>query len=303
LSFERLTRLARELEGDASLEEPSHLQQRIEMLERLEAYLLPLSMAATKLSCSEAKMVDRLTAIQTKLESINFRIYAEMRREIQRGDGRSGLLRRLPNLCTPLGLNHEGYDYLDDVITGVLQFEEPEAITVQPTKEMVFYQPTPARHIFDLLERTALTEDDLLVDIGSGLGHVPILTSIWTNARSIGVEVEPSYTACARHVMESLNLKRIEFIEEDAREADFGSGTVFYLYTPFTGGLLRSTLDSLCREAETRAIRICTFGPCTPVIAAENWLEAVGETRPDRISIFRSRSVCGVSYRRWPDLS
>ena len=70
MSFERLTRLARELEGDASLEEPSHLQQRIEMLERLEAYLLPLSMAATKLSCSEAKMVDRLTAIQTKLESI-----------------------------------------------------------------------------------------------------------------------------------------------------------------------------------------------------------------------------------------
>lgn len=289
MNVERLTRLALELEGETSLDKPSHLRRRLEILERLEAYLFPLSMAPLELSCTEATILDRLTAIQTELETINSEVYAAIRRGIRRGYGRKSLLRWLPNLCTPLALDHGGYDYLDDVVAGVLQFEEPETITVQPTAEMVFYQPTPARHIFDLVERTALTEKDVLVDIGSGLGHVPMLTSIWTNACSVGVELQPSYVACARHVMESLNLKRIRFIEQDARAADFGTGTVFYFYTPFTGTLLRTTLDSLRRQATTRAIRICTFGPCTTVIAAENWLDPVSETEPDRVSIFRSR--------------
>jgi hypothetical protein len=294
LNFERLTRLISELESDLSFVEPLRLQRRVEILERLEAYLLPLAIAPMKLSCEEAKIVDRLTAIQATLESINAEIYADMRREIRNGGGRIALLRRLPGLCRPLELDRDGYDYLDDLIAGVLQFEEPEAITVQPTAEMVFYQPTPARHIFDLLERTALTENDLVVDIGSGLGHVPILASIWTKAHSVGIEVEASYVACARRVVESLNLERIRFIEKDAREVDFESGTVFYLYTPFTGALLQSTLGSLRREANTRAIRICAFGPCTHVIATEDWLDAVGEIRPDRVSIFRSRVPSGI---------
>jgi Histone methylation protein DOT1 len=289
LNLELLTRLASELEGETLLEERSSLQQRLEALNCLEAYLLPLSVAPLEPGCTEAAIYDRLTAIQSKLEAINFEVYDTIRRDIRRGHGRNGLLRWLPHLDTFLRLNHSGYDYLDDVITGVLQFEEPEATTVQPTAEMVFYQPTPARHIFDLLERTALTEEDVLVDIGSGLGHVPILTSIWTNARSVGLEIESVYVACARQVMESLNLKRVTFIEENALAADFESGTVFYLYTPFTGTMLRTALDSLCRKSNTRAIRICTFGPCTPVMAAEDWLDAVGEVRPDRISVFRSR--------------
>lgn len=281
--------MASELEGETSLEERSRLQQRLEALDCLETQLLPLSAVPSELGCTEAAVYDRLTAIQRKLEAINDEVYAVIRRDIRRGHGRNGLLRWLPHLDAALRLDHSGYDYLDDVITGVLQFEEPEAATVQPTAEMVFYQPTPARHIFDLLERTALTEEDVLVDIGSGLGHVPILTSIWTNAHSVGLEIEPAYVTCARQVMESLNLKRVTFIEENALAADFGIGTVFYLYTPFSGAMLRTTLELLRREANTRAIKICTFGPCTPVIAAEAWLDAVGEAGSDRISVFRSR--------------
>jgi hypothetical protein len=249
-------------------------------------------MARSELSPTEERILDRLTAVQIKLEAINSEVFAAARREIRQGGGREWLLGWLPGLCSPLAQRHEGYDYLDDVITGVLQFEEPDNTMVRPTEEMVFYQPTPARHIFDLLDRTALTQEDVLVDIGSGLGHVPILTAICTNACSVGVEVEPSYVACAKHAVESLNLKKIRFVEQDVRAANFEVGTVFYLYTPFTGTLLRTTLDSLREEAQTRAIRICTFGPCTSVIAAESWLEGVGETGPDRISIFRSRFPC-----------
>jgi len=66
-------------------------------------------------------------------------------------------------------------------------------------------------------------------------------------------------------------------------------GTVFYLYTPFTGGILRTVLDRLRREAARRAIRVCTFGPCAVTVAEEGWLEAEGAVGMRRISIFTSR--------------
>ena len=43
---------------------------------------------------------------------------------------------------------------------------------------------------------------------------------------------------------ERLKLERVTFIQQDARAADFSGGTVFYLYTPFTGSILRSVLDN-----------------------------------------------------------
>jgi Histone methylation protein DOT1 len=189
--------------------------------------------------------------------------------------------------------DYEEYDFLDEVIIGVLQFQEPATTTIQPAAEMVAYQPTPARHIFDLLKRTALTKDDVLVDVGSGLGHVPMLTSICTQARSVGIELEAAYVDYARRAAESLNLSRVTFIQQDARSADFSNGTVFYLYTPFTGTILRTTLELLRQQAERRPIRICTFGPCTSAIEAEDWVGAIGTVRSDRISIFGSL-LCGV---------
>jgi predicted RNA methylase len=154
---------------------------------------------------------------------------------------------------------------------------------------MVFYQPTPARHIFDLLRRTALSEQDVLVDFGSGLGHVPLLTAICTGARSLGVELEPSYVDAARRCAQALKLKNVSFIQQDVRAADLSSGTLFYLYTPFAGTILRRVLDSIRQEAARRAIRVCTFGPCTMTVAEERWLQIAGLLDADRINVFRSR--------------
>jgi hypothetical protein len=82
----------------------------------------------------------------------------------------------------------------------------------------------------------------------------------------------------------------VTFIQQDARAADFSSGTIFYLYTPFVGTILSAVLDSLRRETAGREIRVCTYGPCTPTVAKERWLEAVGTVETDRTAMFRS---CG----------
>lgn len=284
-----LEALLRELKQDRSLHEPDHVRQRIDALDRLETCLLYAQDRA-----ADADLRDRASAMCTRLEAVNDRFYQTIRSEIQQGVTPDWLLEQAIGCSRDAdadGRAHEeGYDYLDAVIGGVLQFEEPAAEVTERTAEMVFYQPTPARHIFDLIGRAALTERDVLVDLGSGLGHVLLLTSICTNARGIGIEHESAYVDCARRCALALNLSNVTFIQQDAREADFSRGTVFYLYTPFTGAILRTVLDSLRREAAGREIRICTYGPCTLTVAEEPWLAVVGTLKVGRAAVFRSRA-------------
>jgi hypothetical protein len=277
-----LASLIGELEQNRSLDELRHLRQRIEVLDDLDAYLPDGQPIGTALH-------HRARAIYTELESVNFRLYEAIRRDIQRGAGRGRLLEWIPDWNGAANLvNCRGYDYLDELISGVLQFEDPSAEVVQLESEMVSYQPTPARHIFELIGRTALTERDFLIDLGSGLGHVTLMASICTSASCTGIELEPSYVDCARKSARSLNLNNVRFIQCDARTADLSDGTVFYLYTPFNGAILRDVLNSLRREAVKREIRICTFGPCTQVVAEVQWLSIIGALETERIAVFRS---------------
>ena len=85
-----------------------------------------------------------------------------------------------------------------------------------------------------------------------------------------------------------LGLPRVSFIEQDARMADLSRGTLFYLYTPFGGAILRAVLDALRGEASRREIRIATYGPCTQAMLEEPWLAVVGTLDTHRIVLFRS---------------
>lgn len=206
----------------------------------------------------------RVAALE-RMEAANIELFESIRAEIL-NDGAE--IFKLGGVA-----RGDGYDYLDELILGVLQFDEPGEEGPRRA-EMVPYQPTPARHIFDLLGRVELGAGDVLMDLGSGLGHVALMAAICTKARCIGIELEPAYVECARRSAAGLNLSNVKFVEQDARAADLSAGTVFYLYTPFTGTILRAVLDLLRREAESRQIRVCTYGPCTMTVAEEPWLEA-----------------------------
>jgi Histone methylation protein DOT1 len=288
-----LQRLVAQLENEPSLLEPNQLRQRMEALDRLDANFPDTHQLVFGAESGEARLYRRARAIYGRLEAVNCGLYQSIRYEIQRGGRPDTLLQWVhPStwIADVVGLAHGiGYDYLDELIIGVLQFEEPNAGHVQRGPEMVFYQPTPARHIFSLIGITALTATDVLVDLGSGLGHVPILVSICTRAHSIGIELEGAHVECARQSAQRLNVNKVTFVRQDARAADLSSGTVFYLYTPFMGSILSAVLNRLRREAANRQIRICTFGPCTTVIAEERWLKAAATPETDRIALFCSR--------------
>jgi Methyltransferase domain len=285
MSMEKALRtLVEELEQDRSLRASRNLRRRSAALGDLEVCLSVAQLKGTTLH-------QRAKSICAELESINFRLYNSIRREIQQGAGREILREWMSDWNDPCAhRDRNGYDYLDELVSGILQLEEPSPEVIRLDSEMVAYQPTPARHIFDFINRVVLTERDSLIDLGSGLGHVTLIASVCASARCIGIELEPSYVECALKCAQSLKLTKARFIQGDVRAADLYEGTVFYLYTPFVGTILRDVLRGLRLQSRCREIRIATFGPCTPIVAEEHWLVLNGPLTPDRVAIFLSRS-------------
>jgi hypothetical protein len=284
-----LRHLISQLESDPTLFEANQLRRRIDLLDRLNDELdanLGLASHATN-----TDFYRRANTLRGRLEAANLATYNTLRSRIQQGPHHGSLFRwiRIHGILEEPPAPGLGFNYLDDLATGVLQFREPGPAS-QLDDEMVFYQPTPVRHLLRLIQLTNLTASDVLVDLGSGLGHVPILASILTGAHSIGVELQPAYIETARQCAQALGLDRVTFLQQNACEADLSTGTVFYLYTPFTGTTLKTVLRRLQRESTSRPIRICTLGPCTPVIAKEPWLTPTTHPDPDQITCFHTHA-------------
>ena len=137
---------------------------------------------------------------------------------------------------------------------------------------MVYYQKTPARIVFELAERSHFTKEDVFLDLGSGLGQVTILINLLAGITARGIEFEPAFCDYAGDCAANLSLSNVTFINADARKADYSEGTVFFMFTPFRGEILQEVLEMLRKESLRRKIKIITYGPCTPLVALQNWL-------------------------------
>ncbi len=267
------------LEHDAALREPDRLRERLDAFDRLE--LLQLGGVP-----GPGPLARRIAALREDFEALNTASFAHAREAIRRG-----VVPALLRQCLD-GAGHvdgDGYDWRDELVDGVLQLRPPSPAASPLPPDMVAYQPTPARHIFDLLAQARLDAHDVLVDLGSGLGHVPLLAAICSPAATLGVEREARYVACAQAAADALRLSRARFLCRDARAADFSHGTLFYLYTPFRGAVLDTVLDALRREAQRRGLRVAAHGPCVATLAAQPWLAADTPPRADRVTLFRAR--------------
>jgi hypothetical protein len=274
------------LETDLTLLEPEHLRERLILLDDLDAAFGDLDAAPKQ---TGGGVLQRAKAIRTQLEATNAELYRGLRSAILRGEP-------CPLLPWLEALTQEenpapgpAFDHRDDLVSGVLQIREPSPLSLQPECEMVFYQPTPVRHVLSMIKTSALSRKDVLVDLGSGLGHVSLLASLLTGAESLGIEVESAYVSSAQQCARGLHQSPVRFLNQDARTADLSRGTVFYLYTPFTGSILATVLERLRRESTTRPIRICTLGPCTSSVAEASWLQPATTPDPGQITLFHPR--------------
>lgn len=234
----------------------------------------------------DAALGRRVVRLLDALESVDRQLYEALRERVRDGDGRAALAPWL-DVGVPSG---QHYDPLDTLLAGVLALGEPLPDAGPLPAEMVFYQPTPARHIVDGVARAEITADDVVLDLGSGLGHVPLLVHVLTGARCIGVEREGAYVEVAAGAARELGLSQVRFVEGDAREADFSGVDVFYLFTPFVGTVLRDVVTRIEAEATRRAVRVVALGPCTRTFARLPWLvsDDPDPEAAERIVVFRS---------------
>lgn len=275
---EALRSLLDRFDADAGWRRPAGWRERAQWQERIERLSLSLESGA-------AALRDRADAALARLDAADADAAAAVRARIVAGDG-ARVLREWTSEPAAQA-DGEGYDPLDAMLGAVLALNEPRGEIAAPAPQTVFYQPTPARHALDLLARLDLGADDVLIDLGSGLGHVPLLAAACTPARCVGIEHEAAYVASARECAQALRLRRVEFVHADARVAELAAGTVFYLYTPFTGELLAQVLERLRALSLRRPIRLASLGPCTQTLAAQPWLRPLQEAwAPDRIAVF-----------------
>jgi SAM-dependent methyltransferase len=137
------------------------------------------------------------------------------------------------------------------------------------------------RIVLALLDRASVTSDDVFFDVGCGPGQVAMLAKVLTGATAVGIEYEPAYCDFARRRVIDLNLNDVSFRNEDARAADYGDGTVFFLYTPVRGAMLDAVLERIRTQTLGREIRVLTYGPCTETVAALPWLASLGPVDSD----------------------
>lgn len=134
------------------------------------------------------------------------------------------------------------------------------AIDSSPIDEhQIGYHPSGVAPIVHALAEVPVTPDDVFIDLGAGLGKVVLLAGLLTGAHARGIELQVPLVERARAAAERLALD-VELIAADAREADIADGTVFFLYAPFSGPVLRAVLKRLRSLASERTIVVCTLG-------------------------------------------
>lgn len=286
------------IQSDKALFEDKNFHVRAEaldflefdVLDRVDRFLLSTGQTEELIGLRRQTQI-----VKTRLEDVDERLFQRLRGNIRSQNYTLAELRQQLVDCAGVGPNHgneayEGYDSLDALVNGLLLTGTAPEETREREPEMVFYQPTPARIVLELVEKARFQPNDVFYDIGSGLGQVAILVHLLSGVCAKGVEFEPAYCEFARRCSRELNLSHVEFINADAREAAYADGTAFFLYTPFEGEMLEQVLKRLRDESGTRGIRLFTHGFCTLQVAQQTWLERVDHngSNVNRLAIFRA---------------
>jgi SAM-dependent methyltransferase len=163
---------------------------------------------------------------------------------------------------------------------------------------MVHLERTPAGAVLEMLDRVELSEASLFIDLGSGLGHVIFLVALLAGIRVVGIEIEAAYYQESLRVQQQLGLHTIELIHKDVRGADLERGTVFFLFTPFTGSIMTDVLRKLSDVGKRKPITVCSYGQSTLRIQQEPWLyvEADEMLHPYRLAIFHTSAESKENY-------
>lgn len=98
-------------------------------------------------------------------------------------------------------------------------------------KPDVIFVPTPHKVVAAMLELARLHEGDVIYDLGSGDGRIPIAAALKYKVRAVGIDIDPDRIKEARAKALAAGVAdRVTFRQEDLFSADFSEATVVTLY-------------------------------------------------------------------------
>ena len=140
-----------------------------------------------------------------------------------------------------------------------LEHEESTDDAPDLPRGAVPYLPCAVDDILELVRSAPVGFADEVVDIGSGLGRVAILVHLLTGARTQGIEIQELLVRGARSRCEELALGGVGFVHANAADVAL-DGSIFFLYAPCNGAMLRSVLGRIEEVARRRRIVVGAVG-------------------------------------------
>jgi SAM-dependent methyltransferase len=95
----------------------------------------------------------------------------------------------------------------------------------------VVYVPTPEAVVDEMLRVAKVGPQDVLYDLGSGDGRIPITAARRFGTRGLGIDIDPQRVREARANAERAKVAdKVRFVEGDLFELDLSEATVITLY-------------------------------------------------------------------------
>ena len=109
------------------------------------------------------------------------------------------------------------------------------ATAPQPTGQLrqpdVIFVPTPQEVVDAMLEMAKVTKNDVIYDLGSGDGRIPITAAKKFGARAIGIDIDPQRIKEANENLKQAGVgDKVKFLNQDLFETNISEATVVTLY-------------------------------------------------------------------------
>ena len=116
----------------------------------------------------------------------------------------------------------------------VLSLAAPAAAQQAATKLRdpdVIYVPTPQEVVDAMLAMANVTASDVVYDLGSGDGRIPITAAQKYGARAVGIDINPERIKEANENLAKAKVgDKVRFLNQDLFETDISQATVVTLY-------------------------------------------------------------------------
>lgn len=152
-------------------------------------------------------------------------------------------------------------------------------VVVSPRQSLAPYAPTPQDVVERMLRLAKVSSGDVVYDLGSGDGRIPIAAARLFGAKGVGVEIDPRLIEQSRANAKAAGVEGlVEFRLENALAADLSPATVVTLYLlGSSNAQLRPRLTSQLRPGARIVSHAFSMGPDWPPAELDRFTSERGD--------------------------